>query len=47
VSVKKANYGELSTEASKGLDDVKTKEQFHPWEEQQEFLIIVAATSGV
>ncbi len=47
MSVKKANNGELSIEASKGLEDVKTKVQYHLWEEQQGYLFTVVAASGV
>ena len=47
MSVKKANSSELSTEALKGLNDVKTKVQYHLWEEQQGYLFIVVAASGV
>jgi len=45
--LKKANNCELSTEASKGLDDVKTKVQYQFWEEQRSYLFTVAAASGV
>jgi hypothetical protein len=47
VSVKKTNSSELSLEASKVLDDVKTKVQYRLWEEQQDYLFIVAVASGV
>ena len=47
VSIKKTNKRELSSEASKGLDDVKTKVQYRPWDKQQGYLITVAAASGV
>ena len=47
MSVKKANKCELSTEASKGLNDVRTKVQYHLWEEQQGYLFTVVAASGV
>lgn len=47
VSVKKANKCELSLEASKWLDDVKTRVQYRLWEEQQGSLMTVAAASGV
>jgi len=47
VSIKKTNKRELSSEASKGSDDVKTRVQYHPWDKQQGHLITVAAASGV
>jgi len=47
VRIKKTNKREPSSEASKGLDDVKTKVQYLLWEEQQGYLITVAAASGV
>jgi hypothetical protein len=47
VSIKKTNSGEPSIEASKGLDDVKTRVQYRLWDKQQGYLITVAAASGV
>jgi hypothetical protein len=47
VRIKKTNSSELSIEASKGLDDVKTRVQYRPWDKQQGHLITVAAASGV
>jgi hypothetical protein len=43
----KTNISELSSEASKGSDDVKTNMQYHYWDKQQGYLITVAAASGV
>ncbi len=47
MRVKKANKCELSTEASKGLDDVKTNVQYHHWEEQDGNLNTGLVASGV
>ena len=47
VSIKKTNKREPSSEASKVLDDVKTRVQYHPWDKQQGHLITVAVASGV
>ena len=41
------NNSELSLEASKGLDDVKTKVQYQLWDKQQGYLFTVVAASGV
>jgi hypothetical protein len=43
----KTNNCELSTEASKGLDDVRTKDQYLLWDKQQGYLFTVVAASGV
>jgi hypothetical protein len=47
VGVKKTNRCELSIEASKGLEDVRTNVQYRHWDKQQRYLITVAAASGV
>jgi hypothetical protein len=44
---KEDERSELSPEASKGLDDVRTKVHHQLWEEQQGSLMTVAAASGV
>jgi len=41
------HFSELSSEATKGLNDVKTNMQYQCWDKQQGYLFIVAAASGV
>ena len=41
------HISELSTKASKGLDDVKTNMQYQCWDKRQGYLFTAAAASGV